>query len=264
MVVMRESDYFILMNGPTEEPEDYEPPQISPEHVDSGEQVQGSIKNYMHLDPRVRPDTGRMKLFHDYVRDVDNGRYEPLIDYYEFGTKWLALFNYPEAFTPDELRPDVYRSPLNDWVNEVAGSPYTGVKIIKDGMHVATVPPLYDQSLLEIDDTRDYWANAKIAEARRVQDSEPHLMDEVIAMEVMMKYREPTKYLSKHHYAMNDIFKLYGVERHRPEWILELERMENPIETEATEVTNPEPDDIDYIPEDDLPTADTGLIEDEF
>ncbi|MHA4875020.1 hypothetical protein, partial [Enterococcus faecium] len=87
----------------------------------------------------VKPMPHLMRMFKEYVAEkVDKDDDLPTIDYYDFGKKWLALFNYG-------AHEDHSRIPLMDWVSEVAGNPYRAVRIIKweDGGYreVGRVPP---------------------------------------------------------------------------------------------------------------------------
>lgn len=263
MVVRKEEDYLAILAGPAEEPPPMETDTVINPPETFHTEDNRSIKEFMVIDPRIRPNMGKMKLFHDYVRDIDNGRYNPSIDFYEFGSRWLSLFNYNDEFVPNDREPLKYRSPVMDWV-QVAGNPYTPVNLIKDGVKIAEIPPLYDSDLLNIDNSRDYWANAQISEAMRVINHDPTVMESVVVSEIMSKYHDPKQFLTKHYYAMNEIFRLYGVERKRPEWLIELEKLEKGEEVATS--TGSEVDteaDIDYDEKDGL-TADSGLIEDEF
>lgn len=181
-----------------------------------------SVYNHVRVGDNVKPMPHLMRMFKTYVEEkVDNDNDLPTIDYHEFGKKWLALFNYG-------AHEDHSRIPLMDWVSEVAGNPYKAVRIIRwEGngyVEVGRVPPIFDRlaPVMKSGD-RDYFIG--MAAMQSIKHRVANLQNEADGFieRNLTKRVEVNKQLTENFYAMNEVFKLYGVEREIPDWIKAIE-----------------------------------------
>lgn len=197
-----------------------------------------SILHNVHARNAAKPPPHLMRLFTNYVKADENHEFLPEIDYHEFGRRWLALFNYG-------AHPDHTQIPIMDWVDEVAGKPYRAVKLIKDGVQIALIPPIFDNTVAIMkNDERDYFVNLAVAQS--MQQASVNRIAEAsgfIKRNITNRiHRE--KVLTDNFTKMNEIFRLYGVEREIPDWMKpylansEVTQTEKPTEEPAPAKSN--------------------------
>lgn len=180
-----------------------------------------SVYNNVKVGDTVKPPPHLLRIFKTYVeKNVDNPQDLPEIDYHEFGKRWLALFNYA-------AHEDHTSIPLMDWISEIAGNPYRAVKIMKhvDGIYteVARVPPIFDRMApIMSSGDKDYFIGMAAVQSILHRGS-GHIREADGFIERNLTKRiEVNRILTDNFDKMNDIFKLYGVERDIPDWIKEL------------------------------------------
>lgn len=177
-----------------------------------------SILKHVKVGDTVKPPSHLMRIFGSYVeKEVINPQNLPWIDYYVFGKRWLALFNYG-------AHEDHTQIPLMDWVSEVAGSPYKEVRLIKDGEEVGRIPALFDRLVPVMkDDERDYFANiAAVQSVIHRGGNQVREADGFIERNITNRI-EVRQALTASFHRMSAIFNLYGVERVIPKWIQDLD-----------------------------------------
>ena len=181
-----------------------------------------SILNSMRVADTAKPMPHLMRLFNGYVRDnVLDPKDLPEVDFQEFGQRWLPLFNYGAFDDQSDI-------PIMDWVDEVAGSPYKEVRIMRyvDGMRVevARVPALWDQAKPYFkDDERDYFAQMATMQAH-IHGGAGHIEEANGFIQRNLTNRiDVNARVTEAFYRMNAIFELYGQKREIPDWVKRLE-----------------------------------------
>lgn len=181
-----------------------------------------SVLNNFRVGDTVKPPTHLMRIFTNYVDTaVLNPTDLPEISFEDFGRNWLALFNYGAHVDHSQI-------PIMDWVEQVAGSPYREVRIMRyvngDYTEVARVPPIFDslQPYFKEDD-RDYFVGMASIQAHLHGNANQTDEANGFIERNLTNRVEVRKELSRNFHRMSEIFKLYGVERETPDWIKELD-----------------------------------------
>lgn len=180
-----------------------------------------SILRNVRMSGAMRPPKHLMHLFDGYLKNEEMNPNYSEIDFHDFGKNWLPLFNYG-------AHEDHANIPIMDWVEQVSKNPYRSVRLMQwvDGVYtcIALIPPIFDAHAKIIkDDERDYFPQLATRQAHLVQSAhrvkqangfiERNLTSRIEGDELRQRV------LSNHFHRMNEIFKLYGVEREIPEWL---------------------------------------------
>ena len=208
---------------------------------DSNELPPNSILNNVRYDNKLKPPPHLLRIFNNYLEaEQVNPSMANEIDFDEFGSKWLALFNYG-------AHKDQSQIPIMDWVEQVSGSPYRSVKLMRwiNGQYVqvALIPPIFGDSAKVIkNDDRDYFGQLAARQAHQIQGA--HRIKEAnafIERNFTKRIDTGAKTLTENFYAMSAIFELYGVKRVVPDWIkaFEEEGVESETEDEPKQVQSP-------------------------
>ncbi len=177
-----------------------------------------SVYNNVKVGNTVKPQPHLMRMFKTYVaKEVDNKTDIPMIDFAEFGKKWLALFNYG-------AHEDHSQIPLMDWVSEVAGNPYREVRLMRwiDGVHteVARIPAIFDRLAPVLrEGDKDYFVGMAATQSV-IHRGVGHIAEADGYIERNLTSRiVVNRQLSENFHKMSAIFELYGVKRVIPDWI---------------------------------------------
>ena len=179
-----------------------------------------SILSKVKISSKIKPPPHLMRIFNTYLENEKNYPNCEEIDFAEFGTKWLPLFNYGAH----EDQKDI---PIMDWVEQVSLNPYRPVKLMNwvDGQYVcvAIIPPIFDNNVqLLREDERDYFMQLATREAHKLQGvHRTSQANGYISRNITDRIEVRRRVLTDHFHKMNEIFKLYGVEREIPQWLVD-------------------------------------------
>ena len=198
----------------------------------------GDIMDKISAGPELRPPNYLLKMFSSYLKsEEENPSTASEIGFEEFGTHWLALFNYA-------AHKDQSNIPIWDWVDKVALSPYRPVKLMRyiNGSYqqIALIPPLFDNfaPILKPDGEKDTFMQLAVKEAARYTSANKAAAGNgFLQRNIKNKFDLTKKALSDHFFKMNDIFKLYNVERTIPDWLKDDPRVQNMNGEPSKEVT---------------------------
>lgn len=178
-----------------------------------------SILKHVKMSPTMKPPPHLLRIFKTYLKNEEENPQCEQIDFEEFGTKWLALFNYGAHEDHSEI-------PIMDWVEQVSKNPYRPVRLMRyvDGEYrcVALIPPIFDhRAKIMKNDDRDYFAQIAARQAHQTQGA--HRTKEAngyIERNFTRRIEVQRRVLTDHFHQMNEIFEMYGVKREIPDWLV--------------------------------------------
>lgn len=160
-----------------------------------------------------------------------------VIDYHEFGEKWLPLFNYTSHESIDQI-------PLTDWTEQVALSPFKEVRLMNwvngEYVEIARIPPMFGMvDDIFKDGIIDVPLNKVAVDSRSFSlRGQLDTGEEYIQRGFLDNLNDHVLTVPEHFLRMNEIFKLYGKTREIPDWIKEKIEASKPKEETTPEASS--------------------------